>query len=63
MEKEDLRITRGDLRIRVPADHSQVYATTRLHLGRECTKAQVTPHWIRREGKLSVGRAPPSGIF
>jgi hypothetical protein len=35
----------------VPADHSQVHAAARLHRGRDYTKAQVTPHLIRREGE------------
>ncbi|KAH8779346.1 hypothetical protein BGZ57DRAFT_853809 [Hyaloscypha finlandica] len=46
-----------------PADHSQVHAAARLHRGRDCTKAQVTPHLIRREGKLSVGRITPAAEF
>jgi hypothetical protein len=42
----------------VPADHSQVHATTRWHLGRDCTKAQVTPHLIRREGEAERRQNP-----
>jgi hypothetical protein len=34
-----------------------------LHRGRDCTKAEVTPHVMRREGVLSVDRALPSRIF
>jgi hypothetical protein len=34
----------------VPDDYSQVYAVARLHRGRDCTKAQLTPH-LMQEGE------------
>jgi hypothetical protein len=42
----------------VPADHSQVHTAARLHRGRDCTKAQVTPHLIRREGTAERRQSP-----
>jgi hypothetical protein len=34
----------------VPDDHSQVHAAAKLHRGRDCTKAQLTPHLMQEGG-------------